>query len=313
MRRKSKRLEQQGRGAVSDLDLRKPSVNVVYWIVLSLLLLGTLTTVFPLFWGFMSALKTPKEIFGYPPTILPRPFWNPLRWHWENYVAAFTRGHLEKYFLNTVILAVGVWAFQIIPSALAGYALSKLRVPLLRIVSFLILATLMVPFYAILIPLYFTVIDLPLFHINLVQNKLAWGYLAIMLPAGVSAFNIFIFKSFFDDIPTDLLEAARIDGAGELRIFTSIVVPLSQPVFAVLTIFSFMATWNDFLWPMLAIPDTNRYTIMLKLYLLDSQQADFPRNVVFAALMLATIPPMVIFAIFQKRIMQGISLTGLKV
>jgi multiple sugar transport system permease protein len=171
----------------------------------------------------------------------------------------------------------------------------------------------MVPFYAILIPLYLTVTNLPIFHINLTSNELGWGYLAIILPAGVNAFNIFIFKSFFDDIPNDLLDAARIDGAGELRIFMSVIVPLSQPVFAVLTIFSFMITWNDFLWPMMVIPDTNHYTIMLKLYELETVRAEFPRNLIFAALMLATVPPMVVFAIFQKRIMQGITLTGIKV
>ncbi len=300
----------QGRTLISRTDLAKPLVKVFYWGVFAILFFGTITTFLPLLWGFMGALKTPREIFAFPPTLFPQPALNPFKWQWANYIEAVKLINYGKYFFNTLVLAIGVWFFQLVPSAMAGYAISKLRIPFMRVITVLFFASLMVPFQAILIPLYLTVIDLPIFHINLLTPGLGGGFLAIMLPAGVNAFNIFVFRTFFDQIPTDLIEAARIDGASEWRIFLFIVVPLSQSIIAVLTIFSFVATWNDFMWPYIVLGEDFQ-TIMVRLYHFQNL-AEVSRNIVLASLMVSAIPPMLVFLIFQRRIMQGIALSGLK-
>ncbi|MFH0794303.1 MAG: carbohydrate ABC transporter permease [bacterium] len=302
-------LATRSRTLISEADLKQAGGRWFYRAVLALLVLGGLTAVIPFVWGVLSALKAPSEIFTFPPQFFPKPASNPLEWGWGNYLDALQKIDFVKYFINTIVLAAGVWVMHLFPTALAGYAISKLDHPFKRAIATAFFATLMVPFTAVLIPLFMTVRDLPLLHLNLVDR--AWGYFAVILPAGVNAFNIFVFKSFFDEIPNDLIDAARIDGAGEFRIFWSVAVPLSVSIIAVLSIFSFMATWNDFLWPYLVISDTNRYTVMLKLYYFQ-KQADIPANIVMAALILTTLPPIVVFLFFQKHILRGISLSGLK-
>ena len=298
------------RTLLSNSDLKRLSIRTFYWAILVALILGVFTTVIPLVWGAMNALKTPKDIFAFPPKIFPQPIDNPLKWDWGNYSKAWDKVAFPKYFLNTFILAIGVWLFNIFPTALAGYGISKFRSRLTKIVGFLFFLTLMVPFEAIMIPLYLTVRNFPLLGINLLQERWGGGYLAIILPAGVNAFYIFVFKGFFDEIPNDLIEAARIDGAGELKIFFMIVLPLSRSIVAVLSIFSFMFTWNDFFWPLIVIQNPKYHTIMLKLY--NFSLTAVSESIVLASLIIATIPPMIIFFIFQKQIMKGITLSGLK-
>jgi len=298
------------RTLLSRADLKKKEVKTLYWVLFSLLLIGVATTALPLLWGAMNALKAPKDIFAFPPKIFPEPLSNPMKWRWSNYSEAWEKIHFPRYFLNTVILAVGVWFFNIFPSAMAGYGISKFRSRFARIVAFLFFLTLMVPFEAIMIPLYLTVKSFPILGINLLQERWGGGYLAIMLPAGVSAFNIFVFKGFFDEIPSDLIEAARIDGAGEWRIFLTIVLPLSLSIVAVLSIFSFMFTWNDFFWPLIVIQNSKYHTIMLKLY--NFSLTAVSESIILAALIISTIPPIILFFFFQKQIMRGITLSGLK-
>lgn len=311
---------ERSRTLISDIDLTTTRARMLYWGMFMMLLVGAFTTLLPLVWGFASALKPPSEIFGYPPTFLPSPATRPWEWNWSVYGEVFASSQFLRYFWNTFLLAVCCWAAAIFPSALAGYALSKLQVPFRAALLLLFFTTLMVPFQTYLVPLFLTVRDLPvgvtvtdgglsLVRVNLMQ--IFAGYPAVILPAGVSAINIFLFKNFFDEIPTALVEAGRIDGCSEVGILVRIVIPLSYAVFAVVSIFSFMATWNDFLWPLLTISDNRWHTIMLHLYAFDNQ-GDIGKNKVLAALMIASVPPLVLFALFQKRIMQGIAMTGVK-
>ena len=301
----------RSRTLISESDLKTVKGKSLYYILIGGLLLGVSTTFIPLIWGMLSALKEPVEVFSYPPRFFPEPWNQPWQWQWSNYVEAWKSLNYVKYFKNTIILALGVWFCHIVPTALAGYAISKLRLGILRLFSYLFFVTLMVPFFTILVPLYLTVTNLPLFHINLASKEIAGGIFAVILPAGVNAFNIFVFKTFFDEIPNDLIEAARVDGAGELRIFSIIAIPLSHSIIAVLSIFSFINTWNDFFWPFLVLSE-DWYTIMVRLYFFQ-KGALVPWNITLAALLLAAIPAIILFLIFQKRIMQGISLTGLKI
>lgn len=288
------------RTLISPLELRTPIGCAGYWLVFALLLLLTLTTIFPLYWMFSGALKTTPELFRMPPSLLPD---DP---QWRNYPLAWSRLRYSVYFRNTLGLALGGWFLQLFVSTTAAYALSKLRPAFGNVILFLFLSTLMVPPAAYLIPQYLTVVRLPLLGISLVDS---WW--AVWLPQAVSAFNIFVLKSFFDDIPTDLTDAARIDGANAWQMLVRIILPLARPALAVVSIFAVIGAWKDFFWPFLVLTNADRQPIMVALYRL-TQRAQEPLNLVVAALVIASIPPIVLFLLFQRQIIRGITLTGLK-
>lgn len=290
----------KGRTIVSDSDYKRTSIKIGYWLVFGVLLLLSATTIFPLLWGWLSGFKSDAELIAMPPTFLPN------IWKVDNYRDAWQQINFYRYFNNTIILAFGSWITPLMVSTLAAFSLSKLNPPFGKPILLLFLSTLMVPFTSILIPMYITMKNIPLLHLNLLDT-----YWAIILPSGVNAFFIFLLKGFFDDIPNDLIAAARIDGASEFRIFLQLMIPLSKPVLAVLTIFSFMGTWNSFLWPLIVLSTPEIFPIMVKLY--DFQlTSSIPWRVILAALFIACTPPIILFIFFQKQIIRGITFTGLK-
>ncbi len=197
-----------GRSLISDKELARPRVRLVYWLALATVtILFTLAFVFPLYWMFASALKSPAEYAQPTPTLVPQTF------HPETYAAAWTRLDVARYFANTAYYAVGGWLIQILVDVAAAYALSKLRPIFGKLVLGMMLASLMLPASALLIPAYLTVVDVPLLHVNLLNTP--W---ALWLPAAANAFNIYVLNRFFDLIPDDLLDLAAMDGAGRLRI-----------------------------------------------------------------------------------------------
>ncbi len=290
------------RSIISPIELRKQSVRIARWIIFGLLLLGTIGTIGPLLWMVSGALKPSIEIFHTPPVIWPS---TP---QWDNFVKAWQQLNSLLYLANTVELAAGAVAFQLIVSATAAFALSKLKPIFSNVLLFFFLSTLMVPALAYLIPQYFTVIHLPIFGISLVNT---WW--AIWLPEAANAFNIIILKSFFDTLPNELIEAAKIDGANAWQIFTRIVLPNSLPALTVISMFTIFATWKDFLWPLIVINDSSSLPISPALYLQGIAQNSYqPQNVLLAGFVIATIPPIVLFLIFQRQIMRGVVTTGLK-
>ncbi len=317
----------KGRTLISESEWKQPAVRVSYGILLALLLVGTLTAVLPFLWLFVGGLKTPQELSSLSVSLLPGG--SPAAWQWGNYGEAMSKFNILRYFANTFILIFGVWVFQISSSSLAGYALARLRVPYPRLLLILFLATLMVPMETIMIPLYLTVKDPPLlkglllrvfgsegidtigFLREFMEHGLLDSYWGIILPSSVSAFNIFLFRGFFQSIPVDLIEAARIDGCSELGIFARVVVPLSMPIFAVVTIFSGLATWNSFIWPYLVLDQQDKFPIMVRLYYL-FENPETTYNILLATLFICSLPPILLFFIFQKQIVRGITLTGLK-
>ena len=286
------------RTLASPLALRRPAGRVAYWLLVALLLLATLSTVFPLLWMFTGGLKASSEIFRSPPTLLPR---EP---RWDNYPTAWSHLRYDLYFRNTALIALGSWVAQLVVATTAAYSLSKLRPVFGKAVLFAFLSTLMVPPTAYIIPQYLTVLDVPLLHVRLVDT---WW--AIWLPGAVSAFNIYLLKSFFDEIPADLTDAATVDGANAWQIVVQIVLPLSRPVLAVVSIFALINTWKDFFWPLLVLTSPELQPITVALYRLGERE---PLNLVVAALAIASLPPLVIFLLFQRQIIRGITLTGLK-
>lgn len=288
---------------ISPLTLQRPTGRLIYWSVFALLLLFTLATFGPLYWMFSGALKSSVEIFQTPPT-----FW-PLHPVWSNYTNAWNVLQYPLYFGNSLILAAGAVVFQILVSATAAYALSKLRLAGKNIIQFSFFCTLMVPPVVYLIPQFVNISDLPLIHVSLINN---WA--GVWLPEAASAFNILILKSFFDSIPGELTEAARLDGANAWQLFVRIILPLSRPALAVITIFTVIASWKDFLWPLLVLSDSNVQPLVVAIYHEAGINSNLPLPFAYliAGLVLASIPPIILFLFFQRQIIRGVNLTGLK-
>jgi multiple sugar transport system permease protein len=283
----------------SPAQLRSPRGRFVYWtvfvVVFAVFLLAFL---FPLYWAVFGAMKDPTELARTPPTLVPE------TWHPEAYSQAWTQLNLARYFLNTIVVALGAWAIQLAVDVPAAYALSKLRPVLGNKILGLMLATLMLPASALLVPTYLTIVDVPIVHVNLINSPAA-----IWLPAAANAFNIYLLKRFFDQIPGELLEAATLDGAGPVRILTRIVLPMSAPILAVVSIFAIVTAWKDFIWPLLVFPDPSKQTLSV---MLQRVEPDMPLNLMLAGLVLASIPMVALFLFFQRQILAGLTTGGLK-
>lgn len=293
------RREPAVRTLVSTSAKRSPRGRAIYWAVFALVFLAfTAAFVFPLYWAVTGAMKSSPELARTPPTLVPE------QWHPETYRRAWTGLDLWLYFRNTVVVVVGAWLVQLAVAVPAAYALSKLRPKLGSLVLGLMLATLMLPAAALLVPTYLTVVDVPIVHVNLLNNPAA-----IWLPAAANAFNIYVLKRFFDQISDELVDAARIDGAGPLRTLWYVVLPVSRPILAVVSIFSVVAAWKDFIWPLLVFPDPGEQTLSVAL---QRVAPDVPTNYLLAGLVLASLPMVAAFVVFQRQILAGLTAGSLK-
>ncbi|MBT3164168.1 carbohydrate ABC transporter permease [Streptomyces sp. Vc74B-19] len=277
------------RTLVSPAVLARPRGRAVYWTVFTgVVLLFALAFLFPVYWMATGAMKSPDEVARTPPTLVPE------SWSTAGYADAWELMQLPTHLWNTVVQAAGAWIFQLVFCTAAAYALSKLRPAFGTLVLGGILATLMVPAQALVVPKYLTVADLGLLN----------DPLAIWLPAVANAFNLYLLKRFFDQLPRDVLEAAGIDGAGKLRTLWSIVLPMSRPVLGVVSIFALVAVWQDFLWPLMVFSDTDKQPISVALVQLSQ---NIQLTVLIAAMVIASIPMVALFLVFQRHIIAGIS------
>jgi multiple sugar transport system permease protein len=286
------------RGILSPLELRRPWFRLLYWSLFTILFLLSISYLFPALWMLTGALKTSLELIRFPPTLLPE---TP---QWGNYLRAWNSLNYTLYFRNTLIIALGEWIFAIGVSATAAYGLSKLKPKFGEVWFILFIAMLMVPGEAILIPRYLTVVNVPVLNISLLNT---WW--AMWLLGAANAFNIFIFKRFFDQLSDDLIDAARIDGASAWQIFLRIALPLSKPVIGVVSIFTLIGSWKSFFWPLLVLtgrPDLQ--PIMLALY----RQQHLQLNLLIAGLVIVSLPTIILFLIFQRQILQGFSFINFK-
>ncbi|WP_037370588.1 carbohydrate ABC transporter permease [Amycolatopsis orientalis] len=287
------------RTLVSPGALRGRRGKAVYGVVFACtLLVFVLAFLFPLYWAVTGAMKTPQELARTPATLVPH------EWHPETFAEAWDQLNLGKYFLNTLVVAGGAWLAQMAIDVPAAFALSKLRPKFGNAVLGLMLATLMLPAAALLVPTYVTISDLPLLHLNLIDSPAA-----IWLPAAANAFNVYVLKRFFDRIPDELIEAARLDGAGPVRTLWRIVLPISRPILAVVSILAVVTAWKDFIWPLLVFPDTGKQTLSV---MLQRVAIDMPLNVLTAGMVLASLPMVALFLVFQRQILSGLTAGGLK-
>ncbi|MFF1720284.1 MULTISPECIES: carbohydrate ABC transporter permease [Streptomyces] len=277
------------RTLISPATLARPRGRAAYWTVFTTVVaLFALAFLFPVYWMVTGAAKSPDEVTRTPPTLVPE------HWHLDGYTDAWDLMQLPRHLWNTVVQAAGAWAFQLVLCTAAAYALSRLKPVFGKVILGGILATLMVPAQALVVPKYLTVADLGLLN----------DPLAIWLPAVANAFNLYLLKRFFDQIPRDVLEAAEIDGAGKLRTLWSIVLPMSRPVLGVVSIFALVAVWQDFLWPLMVFSDTDKQPISVALVQLSQ---NIQLTVLIAAMVIASIPMVALFLVFQRHIVAGIS------
>src|SRR4029077_14089802 len=233
-------------------------------------------------------LKSTQEAGQVPPTLFPAHI------HPSTYVTAWNTLSVGRLMFNTLYYAFGALAFQLIFDVAAAYAFSKLRPVAGNAIFGMMLATLMIPSTVLIVPQYLTVASLPILHVSLIGTPEA-----IWLPSVANAFNIFLLKRFFDSIPGDLLSAAAIDGASPLRTLRSVVLPISRPIIGVVSIFSLVAVWKDFLWPLLVEYgyNPNRETLNVGIF---EAASTTPQNLVLAASAMAAVPTLVFFLIFQR-------------
>jgi multiple sugar transport system permease protein len=270
---------------------RRRALTIMIGIALGV---GALITAFPFLWMLTTAFKPQRESVTFPPTILPQE--PTLQW----FQMLFTELDFGRYLVNTVLVVL-IGFVGLMLMAMAGYAFAKFDFHGRRWMFFLVLATMMIPIQVTMIPTY------------LILNgmKLTNTLVGIALPTLVSGFSIFLFRQFMTTIPTEMLEAARLDGAGEFRTFWQIVLPLSKPILAVQIVLTFISGWNSFLWPLIIASDQKLYTLSVGLALLNQQLAVNP-SLQMAAASLMVVPILIIFIIFQRYVIQGFALSGLK-
>lgn len=255
---------------------------------------GAALTAFPFFWMLTTSLKPLSEARTYPPKILPDEV------DWSSYTTLFRDLDFGRYLYNTVIVVlVGFVGLGFM--AMAGYGFARYRFRGKNLMFLVVLATLMIPIQVTLIPSY------------LILNKIGLTntVIGIAVPTLVSAFGIFLFRQFMETLPDEVFEAARLDGAGEFRIFWSIVLPLSKPILAVQTILTFIAGWNSFLWPLVIAGKQENYTLSVGLSLLNQQQSVNP-PLQMAGASLMVIPTVLLFIALQRFVVAGFTMSGLK-
>ncbi|MBW9095299.1 carbohydrate ABC transporter permease [Microbacterium jejuense] len=285
------------RGILSASDLRRRAVRITTRLTHAVLLISLLVVgLGPILWLAKSAVTPTQDTLRQPLALWPNGI------DWANLAEAWTRVEIDKYFFNTVIIAAGVWFVQVLVATTAGYALSVLRPRYGRVVVALVLATMFVPSIVLLVPLYLTIVQPPLLGQSLINT-----FWAVWLPAGANAFNVLLVMRFFESLPREVFEAARMDGAGPYRLFWSIVLPMSKPIIGVVSVFAVIGAWKDFLWPMLVLKDPNLQPLSVRLPQL---QQFIELDVFLAALAIATVIPIVLFLVFQRLFLNGAGMGG---
>lgn len=273
---------------------KKPPKPVDVFRGIFLLFISVLVIV-PLTWLFLSSFKTQAELGQRPPSLLPNSF------GLDNYTKALESFGFVTYLTNSVIVTVGATVLTLVINSMAAYAFAKFNFRGKDFLFIVTLSTIMIPIQVILIPIYQVVASFGMVNTY-------WG---LIIPAAATPTGVFLLRQYMLGIPDELIEAARIDGMGEFRLFLTIILPLAKPALAVLAIFSIIWRWNDFLWPLIVAQDSSLYTLPVAIALFNSQLV-VPFNLVLAMSVLTILPVIVIFLFLQRSIVTGIAQTGLK-
>jgi len=264
-------------------------------IVNGLLIAASAIALFPLLWMLAASFMAPGEASAYPPPLVPS---HPTL---ANYRELFAHAGMGRYLANSVLLAVAATALSLVFNVMAGYAFAKLRFRGRDRLFRLMLGALVIPGQVAMVPLF----------LLLKQMGLVNTYGGIIVPALASIFGIFLVRQYALSIPDDLLEAARIDGASEWRIFVEVVVPLLKPIIVTLAVFTLLGTWNDFMWPLIVLSDQDLYTLPVALASLSREHVQ-DNELMMAGAVLTTLPVLVVFLSLQRYYMQGLMLGAVK-
>ncbi|HET6626225.1 MAG TPA: carbohydrate ABC transporter permease [Nocardioidaceae bacterium] len=265
------------------------------WVYVALVV-GLVVMITPFVWMLLSSVKPEAEVRAVPPT------WWPETVTLDNYRSLFTRLDFPTYFMNSTLIALAVTVGNVMFGSMLGYALAKLDFPGKRLVFGLVLLTLMVPGVVTFVPLFILTTNIGL------TNTLP----GMFLPFLAGPFGVFLMRQFISGLPDELIAAARIDGAGELRIFFSVILPLCGPALATLGILTFLTSWNNFLWPLVVAQTEDKYTLPVALALYSVGQNATQYGLLLAGAVVVVVPVIIVFLVLQRHIMQGISMTGIK-
>jgi multiple sugar transport system permease protein len=266
-------------------------------LLYTFLIAGCTVTLLPFTWMILGSFKTSQEILKLPPTFFPE---QPTL---ENYrtILSDPRLPLARHYLNSLTVSISTVVLVLFTSSLAGFVFAKYQFFGKNLAFGFILATLMIPFQVLLIPNYLLLVNLGLID----------SLLGLIVPSATSAFGIFLMRQFIESLPSDFLDAARIDGASEWGIYWRVILPQLSPVLATLGILTFMATWNSYLWPLIVIttPEKRTLPVMLTFY---NGQFSTRYDLTMAASVLVVVPILIVYAIFQRWIVRGFAMSGLK-
>lgn len=260
-----------------------------------LLIVMSALTIFPFLWMVGTALKSPQEIFAYPPTLWPQEL------HWENFRTVFDRVPFLRFYVNSVIVTLVITFWQVFTAVLAGYAFARLQFPFKKEIFAGYLATLIIPNEVTMLPLF------------LLVSRFGWidTYQGLTAPFLASAFAVFFLRQFFMTIPRELEEAALLDGASRFRILMQIVLPLARPAIATITLFIFLSEWDNYLWPLIVTNSEAMRTLPIGLRFF-VEESGSQLNLMMAGAVMAVVPIILLFFMAQKQFIEGISMTGSK-
>jgi multiple sugar transport system permease protein len=273
---------------------RHPIARISTYAVLAV---GLAVTLVPFIWILMTSLKPASEIVRIPPTFFPE------QWSLNSYQTIFSdpKVPLARFYLNSTLVSVGRVVITLFTSSLVGYIFAKFTFRGKNALFGFILVQLMIPFQVVMIPAYLILVQL-----RLIDSL--WG---LVIPSMVDAFGIFLMRQFISTFPNDLIDAARIDGSSEFGVYWRVVMPNLGAPLATLGIFTFMATWNDYLWPLIVITTHEKRTLPLLLTWYTSQHGQ-RYDLTMAASILVLLPILVVYMFFQRWIVRGVALTGMK-
>lgn len=286
------------KGFINQVELKRGKYKLIYWGFFGLSMFICLVTLLPLAWMITSAFKSTEEFLQIPPTIIPHTFdIAKLGRVWE-------KSSMGGAYIATLVLAGGSLVFHLGVCGITGYVLAVIKPAGTKKILTILLWCMMIPTTNTLVPLFMTFVDFPIFHFNMINT-----YWPMWLMSAISVFDVILFKNYFQTISVSLVEAARLDGYGELRILTKIMLPLAMPLVITISVFSLNASFGSYFWPNLVLKDESLKPIALKVL---TMKASLPTDEYMVALFFVSFPPVVFYLLFQKHITTSINLGGVK-
>lgn len=265
------------------------------YIVISIAVIIGIVSFLPFLWMISASLMTTGTANSYPPKLLP-----PII-DFSHYILLFTRLNLFGYFINSVVISIGVTAFSLVVNSMAGYAFAKIRFSRSKSLFNFLLSSMIIPAQVTMLPVFLLLKEMGLIN----------TYFAIIIPGMASIFGIFLIRQYAFSIPDSLIEAAKIDGASDYQIYWKIILPLCKPILVTLGLFTFMGTWNDFLWPLIVMTDSSMYTLPVALANLMGEHVQ-DTELMMAGSVITILPVLIVFLVMQKYYIQGIMMGSVK-